>query len=700
MTRSKGLTSSWRIGVDVGGTFTDLLLEEEGGTLRMFKAATTPDDPIRGVLQSLDIAAQHLDLDLAELLGRCNQFVHGTTRAINAIITGATARTAFLTTRGHPDILVLREGGRTDVFNFTVSYPEPYVPRSLTFEMDERIMADGTVLQPLDEDQARETIARLAEQQVEAVAVCLLWSIVNPTHEVRIAELLDEGLPGVPYTLSHRLNPSLREYRRASSTAVDASLKPLMTGYMKNLQGRLEEAGFAGRVLIVTSGAGVIDAGDAAESPVHLINSGPAMAPVAGRNFAAIDAEAETAIVTDTGGTTYDLSLVRRGRIPWTRETWIGGAYRGHMTGFPSVDVRSIGAGGGSIAWVDDGGLIHVGPQSAQAVPGPAAYGQGGSEPTLTDACVTLGYVDPAFFLGGRMKLDTAAARTAIEIRIADRLGISVEDAALAIVEVATENMVQAIMDITVNQGIDPSTAVLIGGGGAAGLNSERVARRLGCPLVLIPEVGAALSASGALMSDLVQVYRATHHTTTDAFDRDGVDTVLDRLAAQCRSFAESAGADVQKTTVVFSAEARYPHQVWEIEVPLREKRFASSDDIRNLVADFHQSHEEIFAISDPESEVEIIGWSARVSCRLRERPLQSLVEEEAGAATTGSRPAYFAGAGWLDADIRSFRSLDTDDALDGPVIVENSFTTVVVGPGASVSRKPSGSLAIIPAAG
>lgn len=688
-----------RFAVDTGGTFTDLLVEDDDGALRMFKAATTPDDPIQGVVDSLQKAAEGFGTDLASLLGRGELFIHGTTRAINAIITGATAKTAFLATEGHPDVLVLREGGRADVFDFTVPFPEPYVPRALTWEVRERVLADGSLHTPLDEAALVRSLAEIKASGAEAVAVCLLWSIVNPAHEERVGALIEEHLPGVAYTLSHRLNPSLREYRRASSTAIDASLKPLMSAYMGNLTRRLEAAGFGGRVLIVTSGAGVIDAAHAAETPVHLINSGPSMAPVAGRHFAAVDAAADAAIIADTGGTTYDLSLVRRGRIPWTRETWIGGAYRGHMTGFPSVDVRSIGAGGGSIAWVDEGGLLHVGPQSAAAVPGPAAYGRGGALPTLTDACVVLGYVDPAYFLGGSMRLFPERARAAVEAELCGTLGLSVEEAALAVIRVATENMVQAIMDITVNQGIDPATAVLIGGGGAAGLNSERIGARLGCPSVLIPDVGAALSAAGALMSELISDYRATLFTVTDAFDQAGVNATLAELTARCRAFAESAGKGAVETRITYSAEARYPHQVWELELPLRGAAFAGEADVRALVADFHRAHEEVFAIQDPESEVEIIGWSARVSCRLRHSgiaPLSALAE---GTAEVASRPAYFPGVGWTDATIRAFDSLPLEGQLAGPAIVESSFTTVVVGPGATVGRKASGSLAIVPAA-
>ena len=686
-----------RFAVDTGGTFTDLIVEDDAGGLHMFKAATTPDDPIRGVIDSLENAAAGMSTDLSGLLGQGELFIHGTTHAINAIVTGNTAKTAFLTTEGHRDILVFREGGRMEPFNFTVPFPQPYVPRALTFEVPGRMLADGTEMTPFDDAAVLKIIDDLRQRDVQAVAVCLLWSIVNPAHEDRVGELLAEHLPGVPYTLSHVLNPSLREYRRASSAAIDASLKPLMSAYMHNLSGRLREAGFGGRVLIVTSQAGVMDADDIADSPIHLINSGPSMAPVSGRYFAREDEQSESAVIADTGGTTYDVSLVRRGGIPWTRETWIGEPYRGHMTGFPSVDVKSIGAGGGSIAWVDDGGMLHVGPQSAGAVPGPACYGQGGDKPTVTDAALALGYLDPAFFLGGAMSLDTEAARTALERDVAKPMDLSLEDAAAAVISIATENMVQAIMDITVNQGIDPREAMLIGGGGAAGLNSIAIARRLGCPRAIIPEVGAALSAAGAMMSDLTSQYRRTLFMISDAFDRDAVNRLLDQLEASCQSFIEGPGTGAIDTQVEFFAEARYPEQVWEIEVPIASRRFNDDGDIAALVAAFHDAHRDIFAINDPGSGIEVVGWTATVRCRLRSSESGTLVAADVETEIEGSRQAYFSGVGFVDAAVRRFETMQIGEKLAGPAIVESPFTTVVVDPGATAERRASGSLSIDP---
>jgi len=689
-----------RFAVDTGGTFTDLIVEDDGGGIRMYKASTTPDDPIVGVMDSIDAAAKDRGLSREGLLAKGHLFVHGTTRAINAIVTRTTAKTAFLATKGHPDILVFREGGRIEPFNFTVPYPDPYVPRSLTYEVPERIMADGSVAEPLSEQAVVEIARQLKAKAVEAVGVCLLWSVVTPDHELRVGELLAEHLAGVPVTLSHQLNPALREYRRASSTCIDASLKPLMGAYLTNLAERLRATGFAGRVLVVTSQGGVMDASDIARTPIHSINSGPAMAPVAGRHFARVDSGMDTAIVTDTGGTTYDVSLVRRGRIPWTRETWIGQPFRGHMTGFPSVDVRSIGAGGGSVAWVDPGGMLHVGPRSAGAVPGPACYGAGGTEATVTDASLVLGYLDPDYFLGGTMTVDVEAAARSITNKVAEPLALTLEMAAAAIIDLATENMVHAIEDITVNQGIDPATACLIGGGGAAGLNAVLIARRLGCERVIIPEVGAALSAAGALMSELATQYQATHYMISGRFDRDSVNEVLANLEVRCQEFIDGPGHGSIESRIELTAEARYPHQVWEIEVQLPSPRFRSDDDVRALVAAFHRTHEDVFAIADPESEIEVVGWRAAVSCRIREVGTGSLAHANGHSQLSSVRRAYFPGTGYVEAAVRHFEDLKPGAVLKGPAIVESSFTTVVINPGAAATATETGSLSIQPNAG
>ena len=688
--------SGVRFAVDTGGTFTDLVVEDDDGRLSIYKSATLPSDPVLGILNVFQVAADERGLARGQLLASGTVLIHGTTRGLNAVLTGNTARTAFLTTEGHPDILLFREGGRTEIFDLSKPYPEPYIPRALTFEVPERMGSAGEVVRPLDEPALRATLEEVRAQNVEAVAVCLLWSIVNPAHELRVARLLEEVLPGIPVTLSHQLNPCVREYRRASSACIDASLKPVMTEYIRSVEGRLSDAGFRGRVLIVTSSGGALDADDVAAAPIHSLNSGPSMAPVAGRHFSRSDAEAGMAIVADTGGTSYDVSVVRRGHIPWTRETWLGRPYFGHMTGLPSVDVRSVGAGGGSIAHVDSGGLLHVGPESAGADPGPVCYGSGGTRPTMTDACVVLGYVDPAYFLGGRARLDVEAARDAIRARVAEPLGLDEFEAAAAIVQLATERMVSAIEEITIHQGIDPRDAVLVGGGGAAGFNTVAIARQLGCSEVIMPPIGPALSAAGALISDLARSFEITFRSTDRGFDYDGVNDVLAQLEDKARAFIDGPGEGAVSSRIELSVEARYPHQVWELESPVRGERVTGKADLAELCTDFHAVHREVFSIADERSGIEFESWHARATCQLRE-PVSPQAEVVPGRVR--QRDVYLPGRGPTPVPVWRLESVPVGQSMTGPAIVETATTTVVIDRGASFSRRPSGTLHIVPAA-
>jgi len=683
-----------RIAVDVGGTFTDLVCEYDDGRLEIHKSPTTPDDPARGMLDALETAARASQLNVRELLEHVELFVHGTTRATNAIISGDTARTALLVTEGHPDILLWREGTRVNTFDYAQKNPEPYVPRRLTFEVAERIDAQGHVVKPLDEGSVLTVLDELRSLRVEAVAVCFLWSILNGAHENRVGELLEEHLPGIPYTLSHVLTPTMREYRRASAASIDASLKPVMSAYLDGVAARLEAAGLRGRLLMMTTSGGVRELEDVARTPIHSTASGPAAAPVAGRHYAKRDAGSDTAIVTDAGGTSYDVSLVRRGTIPWTRETRLGISAYGHMTGFPSVDIRSIGAGGGSIAWVDDGGVLHVGPRSAGAVPGPAAYSRGGTEPTVTDASLVVGYLDPEFFLGGRMRLDREAAADVLGQSIAGPLGMSLEEAASAVLELQVEHMVGAIEAITLDQGVDPRSAVLIAGGGSAGFHSVAIARRLGCARVVVPEMGAALSATGALLSDLSAEYYATHLTTTNGFAFDQVNAILARLELQCDQFIATSAAITTDSQIHYAVEARYRDQIWELDVPLEKPRFESASDVDQLRRRFDRVHEEILAHDDPDSDVEFVTWKTKVECRLRAAAVDA-AHSTAGATGSAKRPVYFHGSGWLETTVVDLDALPVGEELHGPAIVQTPVTTIVVDPGARAVRTETSSLVI-----
>ncbi|MCB1745600.1 MAG: hydantoinase/oxoprolinase family protein [Gammaproteobacteria bacterium] len=671
----------WRISVDTGGTFTDVVVADAAGRFTIGKALTTPARIFGGLSAALADAAARLDLDVAALLARTDVFIYGTTRATNAIVTGNVAKTAFLTTAGFPDVLVLREGGKFNPHDFATPFPRPYIPRRHTFEIDERVDATGSVVRPLDEAQAAGVLGRLAERGFEAIAVTLLWATANPVHEQRLGQLIEQHLPGVPYTLGHALNPILREYRRASSVAIDASIKPLMQAHLRDLQADLRGAGYRGEILVSTTMGGCLDVDSVIERPVHTVRSGPAMGPVAGRRYANLEAREEPVLVVDTGGTTFDVSLVRDGHIAITQETWLGERFTGHMLGIPAVDARSVGAGGGSIAWLDDAGLLHVGPQSAGAEPGPACYGRGGTLPTVTDAALVLGYLDPAFFLGGRMQLDPAAAERAVET-IAAPLGIAVEEAAFSIFAVSNETMINAIKDITVSEGIDPSEAVIVAGGGAAGLNIVPIARELGCRGVIVPRTASVLSACGMQFSDIQAEASAAAPTRSDAFDRELVNAALDDIDARLDDFAARLAArGFDRVTREYRVDAHYAAQVWDLAVELPTTRIADAAAATALVEAFHAAHRRVFQVDDRASAVEFIGWTGRLAVALPEISVSAA--GSVAATPPGERAVWFGLDGPRSATVVRGAALAVGATVDGPAIIEEATTTLVLPPGA-----------------
>jgi N-methylhydantoinase A len=671
----------FRISVDTGGTFTDVIVADEAGALHLAKAPTDLARAFQSIENALAQLEPELGVTVAELLGRTDVFTYGTTRATNAIVEGRTARTAFFTTEGFPDILLLREGGKPEPFR-QLPYPPPYVPRYLTFELRERIDSEGDVFVPLDERSVLDAIAEARRLRAEAVAVCLIWSIVNPEHELRVGELLAREWPEVPFTLSHQLNPIIREYRRASSTAIDASLKPVMQDYLRTLEHDLRAAGLGGHVFVATSFGGAWRPQEVTERPIYSIGSGPSMAPVAALTYA----EAETAdrdlIVCDTGGTTFDVGLVSEGAINYSAETWLGGRWIGHITGIRAVDVKSIGAGGGSIVWIDPGGLLRVGPQSAGADPGPACYGRGGTDATITDAAVVLGWIDPDYFLGGRLPLDAEAAFAAVERAVGAPLGLSVHEAAYAALTIASENIVGAIREITIAQGIDPREVTMVAGGGASGLNVVPIARELGCRRVLLPSMASALSACGALFADIVSEFSRSRYEETRSLDRDAVNDALADVEQRSDGFlAGLAGLPVTAERKDFFVEARYRAQVWELDVPV-PRRLESDEDVRTVEEAFHATHERIFAVREPGQYLECLLWKVRATAVLDKPELRPRQPAPAGAG--GEAEAYFKETGLATVPRHDGPSLPPGTRIDGPAILREPTTTVVVYPGSS----------------
>lgn len=680
-----------RIAVDVGGTFTDVVVATGDGTLHTGKDLTTPLRAWAGIEGGLSVVAEELSIPLDELVSASTYFLYSTTRATNAIIERTTARTAFLVTEGFPDILLYREGGKSEPFNLTMPVPAPYVPRHLTFEVPERIESRGQVVRELDESAVLTILEELRALEVEAIGVSLLWSIANPDHELRVAEMITKELPEIPFTVSHQLNPIIREYRRASGTCIDASLKPLMQQYLKDLEQDLAREGFTGIFVVGNSLGGVSRVEEVMEKPILSVGSGPALAPVAGLEYDKIELPGEAEeprrdlIVVDTGGTSFDVSLVTDGAIRRSRDTWLGEPFMGHLTGLASVDVRSIGAGGGSIAWIDAGGLLRVGPRSAGAMPGPACYGLGGKQPTVTDAALVLGYIDPNEFAGGRLTLSPDNALGAITDHVCGDLGMSPREAAAAILDVASVSMVSAIRELTVKQGFDPRESMLAAGGGAAGLNIIPIALELGCRELMIPRNAGVLSAVGGHFADVVTEVARSHFTTAASFDFAEVSDILAELDAELDAvIAESSVMEPESVEKDYAVEARYPFQSWELNIPLASTEFSDERDVLALVEAFHRHHENVFQVREAGNDLECLRWNARVQIRL---PLDRAISEipDAGGveiSPTTRMPAYFRDIGHV-ADVPHYlgRQLMAGHKIVGPAIVHEQSTTLVVYP-------------------
>ena len=680
----------YRISVDTGGTFTDVVVTDDKGQFFIGKALTTPERSFTGLSAAIANAASYIGISFEELIAQTTLLVYGTTRATNAIVERKTAKTGLLVTEGFTDTLIYRFGGKHDTANITPHVVPPYIPRHLTFGVPERINAEGGVEKPLDEAKTREILERLRRKGVEALAVSFIWSIANPDHERRVGALIEEVLPGIPYTLSSELNPIIREFPRTSSAAIDGSLKPLMQTHLADIRVDLDAAGFTGELLVSASSGGVMHIDDMVAKPIYMAKSGPAMAPLAGIAYTKAEGLEGDVIIVDTGGTTFDVSLIRGGAIKFTRNTWLDKPLLGTLLGMATVDIRSVGAGGGSIAWIDSGGMLRVGPHSAGSVPGPACYGRGGTEPTVTDSAVALGYIDPDRFLAGRMKLDRAAAEAAI-LPLAEKLGRSVAETASAIMKLASETMIKAIEDITINDGVLPSESVVVAGGGAAGLNILSIARSMDCRTVIIPKAAGAISASGSQFSDVAIDYSGSAYARTDDFDTAAIKAHLDGLAVNAETFEKELRArGFTEFTRKLYVEARYQRQQFEVETELPVTWADTASDLQVLRDCFDAQSDRLYGFRRPDTPIETITWRLHVVAHLK-RPDVNWKATEAEAASSRKVSAYFDGHGLLETTVFDGTSLAFGATIEGPAIIEEPTTTVVVDPGMTGTLSPTG---------
>ncbi len=660
---------NYTIGIDVGGTFTDIVVTRPDGATTIAKAATTPGDQSDGVLDGIARAAAALALSPAALLGQASRIVHGTTVATNALLEGKAARVGMLTTEGHRDIIEMREGLKPERYNLRMAPPAPLVPRRLRLGVRERMRQDGAAEIPLDRASLNAALDRLAAEDVQAVAICFLHAWQNPEHEQAAAAAARQRLQHAYITTSAEVLPQIKEFERFSTTVANAAVGPVIEAYLRRLQTRLAEAGFGGTLFVILSHGGVASVDEAVRLAAGTTLSGPA-GGVAAAVALAREGVARDLITFDMGGTSTDIALVQDGQANLSD----GRAVANARIALPALDIVTLGAGGGSIAHLDRSRLLQVGPQSAGADPGPACYGQGGTAATVTDANLILGYLDPANFLGGRRLLDIAAATNAVA-QLADALNIDTIAAAAGIHRLVNTRMADGVRVATVRRGVDPRRHALLAFGGAAGLHVAAVAAELAIGRVVVPLAASVLSAWGMLNTDLrVELARSQAQ-------RSGIDIVAlhAAFAAMEREGRERLGWFDGEVTVRRSADMRYGEQVFEIAVPLDAMDWSSPSLAAEIEAAFHARHAALYTYSLPDQDVVLVNARASVVGRL---PPASGVSGSGGTAQAAVKSRRLVHLGtWTDVPVFDFAALAAGQKLAGPAIVESDTTTVLLRP-------------------
>ncbi len=682
--------SGLRLGIDVGGTFTDLIVMDGAGKVTVVKTPSTPRDPTRAVEQGISLLAHRLNLSAVELAAGCSLVIHGTTVATNALLERRGARTALLTTAGFRDLLEMREGSKpTGRYDLVSPPPRPLVPRHLRLPVVERIRYSGAVETPLDPDSLAHSLARLAEENVEAVAVCFLHSTANPTHEQLAGEALADRFPGLYVCLSHKVLPQVGEYDRLSTTVVNAYVGPILTDYLRGLLDSLHRLGYQRDVLVIQSHGGVLPATAAGELAAGVILSGPA-GGVYGAAFYGDLLGLQDLIGLDMGGTSTDIALIEGGRPAMVSRLEVDGA----RIALPSLAVHTLGAGGGSIVAVGLDGLLQVGPQSAGAEPGPACYGRGGTRPTVTDANLLLGYLDPGAFLAGTMPLDREAAAAAMTQHVARPLGQNATEAAYGSHRLVNVQMAEGIRAVTVREGHDPRHFTLLAGGGAAGLHAVALARELGITRVLVPRLAPVLSTLGLLATDVRHELSQACVGELAALPAAELQRPADSLAAEGRHRLAEAGVPQSARALSFSVDLLYANQVHPLTVPLERADLLPGNWPSRLRGRFEALYGARYGYHQPDQPVHIRAVRLASIGRLPHPQLAPRRTEAAPpAAPIGKRSIYL--GTWVPASIYRLEQLVSGQTLSGPAVVDGDYTTVLVPPGCEAQVDWWGGLSI-----
>jgi N-methylhydantoinase A len=666
--------------IDIGGTFTDLVVYSTEFGTRQFKVLTNRENPEIGFMAALEKAAMWYNISLKEFLKNHKIIVHGTTITTNALIEKKTNTTGLICNYGHPDILLLRESPTKKSFKTKTNYPDPFIPRIYTKEIRGRILSSGCEYEKLNERDVHDAINYFTKLGIRTIAVSLLWSVVNKSHELRVREIISECCPDMYCSLSHEVNPFQREYRRTIATAFNAALYPLMKNYIENLKVALESSGYSNQLLISTCEGGMLPPQEIIKKPVLSVMSGPTLAPIAALGICT-DSHL---VVADMGGTTFDVCVVREHKLQYSSESNIGDDF----LGVPRVDVRSVGSGGGSIAWVDSGGLLRVGPQSSGSYPGPACYSNGGELPTVTDAVVVLGIIDSSFFLGGSMVIDKNKSVKALSTLSKYLNNITIIEIAWAIYMLVTEQMIRAIENITIEDGLDPRICTLICGGGATGCHAGYFIKNASFKRGLLPRFGATLSAFGGLLANVIHSESVvTNEFNSVSYDFSMLFNEFEKLKKQNDIFLKKCGT-FNKISYKFTFNARYKFQSWDIECEFSmDKLLDISNDeyIKYLSELFHARHELLHGHRNENDVVEFISWTVKIigDMESNDKVLEKKYKNSilSPVSPVNYREVYL-GAKVGYSIIPVYRCLSESVftlLIEGPAIIEEMETTILI---------------------
>ncbi len=674
------MTQKYRLGIDAGGTFTDFILSKPDGDVQLFKVLSTPHDPTEAIRNGLAEIEARAGVSATDLVSQSDLCINGTTVGLNALITHRGAKTGLICTKGHEDSIEIRLGHKEDGYRYDPHYPPAVMlsPRYLRKGVEERVISTGQVKTPMNEDDVRAACEVFKKEGVESVVVSFVWSVLHPQHENRAAEIVREMLPDVHLTVGSQLYPQVREYTRTSTALVNAYLAPILQKYVGAIDDYFQSLGSEKPVRFFQSNGGLALGETVASQAVYAINSGPASAPQAA-TFIAEPWGDENIITIDMGGTSFDITLAHDGKANVNKNI----DFLRYRIGIPMIQVETLGAGGGSIGWIDEMGLLQMGPQSAGSEPGPACYSKGGEMPTTTDANLVLGYLSPGGLVGGRLQLDYDKAVKAIMTHIGEPLGLSLERAAYGMFTIVNNNMVNGIRRVSVERGYDPRDFVLMGAGGATGAHITALANEIGIDRILISKLASGLCAYGQIISDVKYNFMAP---APYRLDSENVDTILqglfDGLETRGREQLNKDGFAEKDIHITRTLDMRYTGQVHECTVEVGAFDITPSS-ISTLVEAFHERHEELYMYSERHSAIEVVNVESTIVGRI-DRPERMKQSKGNGAdsAKTGSREVVFSSDGArIETPIYDGSKLGAGDHIMGPAVIEEETTTLVIDP-------------------